>query len=238
MNFRGPTFVLAFVLSSACTHQSAYEKEDKGSIGAELFDQNGSAESIRIMSEYVARMEEQLPLIEAIAKLSARDQFVRQAIAKIDDHPNLTTEEESALKTVRARYMSEIDETNTRELKALLESISWRDLANAGGDLFIKAFFVVQHSPDYAFQAEVLAELQPLASEGLIDTQQYAYLYDRVQLRSDELQLYGTQLKCVEGEYGVFDLRAPEFVDDRRLEMGLQPLSEYVAFVRGHSGSC
>lgn len=226
-------FVLAFI--AACAHQSFSHGENENSAPVE---QVAASEPARIQSEYIAKMEAQLPLIEAMAKLGARDQWVRQSLSRSHDISQLSPEEEAALNAARASYMAEIDEANTRELKALLEDITWRDLANAGGDLYLKAFFVVQHSPDHEFQARVLDDLKPLLSEGLIDSQQYAYLFDRVKLHRDELQLYGTQLICVDGEYDVTDLQTPESVDQRRLEMGLQPLDEYIEFVREHSGSC
>ena len=235
MTIRSLAFAVAFAALSACIHNPGpieLDKEQETVVGRAQLE-NSIAFS-RFRNEY----EQQLPLVEAIARLSARDQLVRQMITQWKKQSNFGTEEKEAFNNASSQYLVQIDEANTRELKRLLKDISWRELSDAGGDLFIKAFFVVQHSPDHEFQSEVLTELEPLVAGGLMDTQQYAYLFDRVKLRNGELQLYGTQMECVDGEYDVTDLQTPETVDERRTIMGLQPLEEYIQFVREYSGAC
>lgn len=226
---------LVFAALSACNNNPLISKDNNEKNSS---SKNEQLETSVTFTHFRLEIEQQLPLVESIARLGARDQLVRQKISQWKKRLELSAEEKALFDRDSAQYMTHIDEANTEELKRLLKDISWKELSSVGGDLFIKAFFVVQHSPDHEFQAEVLAELEPLVAEGLIDTQQYVYLFDRVKLRNGELQLYGTQMTCVDGNYEVTDLQAPDTVDERRVEMGLQPLDEYIDFVRGYSGSC
>ena len=230
--------VPVFILLSACAHETVLTDRDTSQTALLELGENLPKETEQLLSEYIAQMEEKLPLIEALAILSARDQYVRQRLARTVDVSELSADEIAALETAQSNYMASVDEANTAELKRLLEDLSWRDVANAGGDLIVKAFFVVQHSPDLEYQASVLEELEPLVSEGLFNAQQYVYLYDRVQLRRNRKQRYGTQLNCVDGDLDVVDLETPESVDERRAEVGLQPLAEYIELAKQHSKSC
>ncbi len=191
-----------------------------------------------VFSQFETEFEARSRLIEAIARLSARDQLVRHMINEWRARSDMSEQDKEAFQSASAAYMAQVDAAHTQELKRLLQDITWREIASAGGDLFIKAFYVVQHSPDLEFQASVLDELTPLVSEGRINAQQYAYLFDRVKLNQGGLQRYGTQFECIDGDYEIADLEAPESLDERRLEVGLQPLSEYIELLRTHSGSC
>lgn len=235
MTIRSLASIMVLAALSACIHNPnpiEVEKDPHTVVGS------AQLEDSTAFFHFRTEIERQTPLVEAIARLGARDQLVRQMITRWKKRSDFSAEEKEAFNRASSQYMAKIDEAHTRELKRLLRDISWKELSNAGGDLFIKAFFVVQHSPDHEFQSEVLTELEPLVADGLMDTQQYAYLFDRVKLRSGALQLYGTQMECVDGEYDVTALQATETVDERRTKMGLQPLAEYIRFVREYSGSC
>ena len=63
-------------------------------------------------------------------------------------------------------------------------------------------------------------------------------MYDRVELAAGRRQLYGSQYKCVDGQYDVYDLKDPEGVDARRALMGMQPLQDYLEQGREFYGPC
>jgi len=55
-------------------------------------------------------------------------------------------------------------------------------------------------------------------------------LEDRIQMRNDKPQTYGSQVLTdpETGEYKVYEIREPEYVDQRRAEVGLGPLADYL----------
>ena len=98
-------------------------------------------------------------------------------------------------------------------------------------------FVLIQHSDnDPAFQAEMLPILEKLSKEGKVSRADYAYLYDRVQRNTGGMQRYGTQLSYDENG-NLFDnqnriiypkdLAEPHKVDERRKEVGLEPIEQY-----------
>ena len=97
------------------------------------------------------------------------------------------------------------------------------------------AFLLAQHSPDLELQQRVLAALAPLIKKDTEAAQQHAYLYDRVHaVRLRSYQRFGTQGQCVaRGQWSPLPIENPEQVDERRRQIGLPPLSEYIVMMNG-----
>jgi len=124
--------------------------------------------------------------------------------------------------------MRSVDSKNTARLKAIVKTHSWVTEKSVGKDGVNAAFLIVQHSPDYAFQEEMLPMIKRsyLNDEG-ISGQELALLTDRVLVHQDKQQMYGTQLNIENGEL-VFDpIYDIDNVDSRRAEVGLPSLEEY-----------
>lgn len=124
-----------------------------------------------------------------------------------------------------------VDEDNTRWLKAHVGRSGWFTVSKYGAEADKAAWLLVQHADrDVAFQAEVLAILEPLVAAGETDPRSYAYLYDRVAVNSQRPQRYGTQGRCTDaGTWEPRDVEAPEQLDQRRAAVGLPPEADYVA---------
>lgn len=120
------------------------------------------------------------------------------------------------------------DTESTRVLREVATRAGWPGRSQVGEDGTTAAFLLAQHSPDLAFQKEVLARLhaQP---PGEVDPAHAASLHDRICIREGRPQRYGTQV----GPDGQpFALESGE-VDARRAGVGLGPLADYLAQFRG-----
>ncbi len=87
------------------------------------------------------------------------------------------------------------------------------------------------HAPertDPAFQQQALELMRAAARAGQADRIELAYLTDRVAVNTGRLQIYGTQITCVDGDIAPAPLVDPEHVDERRAAVGLGPLQEYL----------
>ena len=91
-------------------------------------------------------------------------------------------------------------------------------------------WLVIQHSDKYPdFQKKVLKKMKPEVRKNNANPQNYAYLYDRVALNTEDKQLYGTQV-----EYNKFGQAVPKklqdsiHVDSRRTKYELENLKDYL----------
>lgn len=73
--------------------------------------------------------------------------------------------------------------------------------------------------------------MQVLSAEE-VDKHDVAYLEDRIRLAEEGKQRYGTQLTFNEEKqtYEVMDLEDPESVNQRRAELGMNTLEEYLQY--------
>lgn len=125
------------------------------------------------------------------------------------------------------------DAANTQLLSALLEDLDWVDAHRFGLRIASHAWLIVQHADaDPDFQREVLGRMAPYLDNGGVRARDYAYLFDRVAVNSGELQRYGTQpqRECNDdGSLSPRPLEDPERVDERRAELGMEPMAEAMA---------
>ena len=120
------------------------------------------------------------------------------------------------------------DSANTDWLKETVRTHGWPGRSHVGPEAAGAAFLIVQHSPDTAFQREMLDLIRQAVEAGEVDGQALALLTDRVEVQAGRPQIYGTQAKIIDGQVMLDPIDDSAHVDERRTQLGLQPLAEYV----------
>jgi hypothetical protein len=122
------------------------------------------------------------------------------------------------------------DSVNLIKVKSILDTRGWlgADVIGEQGNLTL--FLVIQHS-DLKTQEFYLPMMREAVKKGNAEPSNLALLEDRIALRNGRMQKYGSQIgRDLKTQlYYVSPLEDPDNVDKRRAEVGLQPLSEYVA---------
>jgi hypothetical protein len=122
------------------------------------------------------------------------------------------------------------DDERTERLAEIVDEHGWPASDLVGDDGASAAWLIAQHSDqDVDFQERALELMRAAAEEGHADRTELAYLEDRVALNRGGAQTYGTQVGCVDGRAEPARLADPEGVEQRRAEVGLQPLADYLA---------
>ena len=117
----------------------------------------------------------------------------------------------------------------TDRLRRIIARHGWPTFRMVGVDGATAAWVIAQHSDhDPAFQQQALDLMRVAAAAGQADPIELAYLEDRTAVNHDRLQIYGTQVTCIDGELAPRPLIDPERVDERRASVGLGPLQEYL----------
>src|SRR5262249_61914415 len=89
------------------------------------------------------------------------------------------------------------------------------------------AWLLVQHADrDLSFQKRCLGLLKTAAQKGEATGEQLAYLTDRVRVGEKKPQVYGTQLRWVDGKLRPQPIEDEANVDKRRKAVGLSPLAD------------
>lgn len=128
-----------------------------------------------------------------------------------------------------AERISSVESANLKLLKPIIEGHSWLELRTCGGkDAQFHAWILVQHSDqDKPFQLEVLKKMRAAFLAGEVSGTDYAYLVDRIASGAKRPQTFGTQGTCDGNGWKPDPVAAPEGLDARRHEVGLEPEREY-----------
>lgn len=131
-----------------------------------------------------------------------------------------------------------VDRDNTAWLAEVIDTHGWPGRRLVGDDGANAAWLLAQHADhDPAFQRRCLVLLTAAVAAGDADPANLAYLTDRVAVHEHRPQVYGTQLRW-DGERSVpAEIADPELVDQRRAEVGLMPLAEYLALTQSRHSS-
>lgn len=126
----------------------------------------------------------------------------------------------------------ELDLRNTERIKDIIKQIGWPTISKVGESVSNMAWLLVQHADhDIQFQKDCLRIIKQLPTSE-VSQKNIAYLEDRVAVNEKQPQIYGTQFYEHDGIFEPRPIKDPERVDDRRDEMGMEPLEEYAKFMK------
>lgn len=119
------------------------------------------------------------------------------------------------------------NKANERWLRGVLDEAGWIDPGVFGPKAAWNAFMIIQHG-SLELQLGALPWVQK-AFEHEKNSEAYALLYDRTQVRLGKPQRYGTQIgEDADHNPIILPLEDPDRVDELRAELGLPPLDDYL----------
>lgn len=162
------------------------------------------------------------PVRLQLAERVERDQAVRTKVSSDGMSPALMEQ------------WRRIDGENTAWVKALVLEHGWPGISRVGEEGAANAWLLVQHADaDVDFQERCLDLIGKAVMRGEASPTHLAYLEDRVAMHRGRPQLYGTQFVQKDGELVPHPIEDEAHVDERRAAVGLEPLADYAARLRG-----
>lgn len=136
----------------------------------------------------------------------------------------------------KARQARDVERTKTLDIRhanrmrELLDTRGWPKISEVGRDGAQAAWLLIQHADhDLALQKRALELMESAVEEGEAKARSWAYLVDRVAVHEDRKQTFGTQGYCPdEGVWKPKPIIDVEEVDERRADVGLGSMAEYV----------
>ena len=122
-----------------------------------------------------------------------------------------------------------LDAKNQARLDEIVAQSGWPGVKLVGLAGADTAFLIVDHAP-LAFQKKYLPALQAAVAAGDAVPMWPAMIDDRVRTNEGRPQRYGTQVHKEAGwkEWRLYPIEDEAQVDDRRAEVGFEPLAEYL----------
>ena len=166
-----------------------------------------------------------LPLKAQLEEILMKDQTLRGIYDEIVEKYGNDSPEKQYFNTLWAQE----DSLLLLECIAIIEEHGWVGRSQVGGKANMALFLVIQHAPLEA-QEKYVPLLQASVEAGESSGSHLALLQDRILMRNDQPQIYGSQVSYnpETGESSVFDIQDPEYVNQRRKAIGLGPIEDYL----------
>jgi len=121
-----------------------------------------------------------------------------------------------------------INARNSDELDSIVSVKGWPKISVVGHFASISAFLIMQHSTTER-QKKYLPTIKELCKKNEANWEDYALMYDRIEVSENRPQLYGSQAKYNEQtkQNEFFPIDDEKNVNKRRADMNMQPLEVY-----------
>jgi hypothetical protein len=116
---------------------------------------------------------------------------------------------------------------NNRKLMELLDLYGWPTASSVTEYAAAGAALIINHTT-YEIRSRYFPMLEKAFKQGEAQPLRYAKMRDRLLVEEGKKQLFGTQWKFENLERVPYPIENPEYVDKRRAEIGLGPLSLYL----------
>ena len=165
-------------------------------------------------------------LIKILFVIDDDDEKFRNRLDEVEGKYGADSREMEAL----FAEMKKADSVNLIKVSAILDQYGWLGVDDIGEQGNTTLFMVIQHS-DLDAQLKYLPVMREAVKNGKAKAGQLALLEDRVALEKKEKQVYGSQVSWNRktGAYYLAPLIDPDNVDQRRKEVGLPPLADYLS---------
>ncbi|MEL6537446.1 MAG: DUF6624 domain-containing protein [Bacteroidota bacterium] len=126
------------------------------------------------------------------------------------------------------------DRKNQRVVLKILEACGWpQELAEESHQTI---FLVLQHS-DSALMATYIPQVKEKVEQDLLAPDDWAIMYDRLLMWGQQAQVYGTQAFAdATDQQWIWPVASVEELDERRAEVGLPTMQEYLRIVQEETG--
>lgn len=153
------------------------------------------------------------------------DQWSRQGFPDLAAPSALTDVERETWQTLQFDLMCEFDQANAGWLTTALDRHGWPTRDAWGPKSERAAVMLALHADhDRALQSRVITSAQ---SSGSVSPKLLAVFEDRLAHQLAQTQSFGTQGECAHGVWRPFPIKAPDGVDARRRNVGLEDLATY-----------
>ena len=153
-------------------------------------------------------------LADELNAMYAADQEVRGRWIKDQQNPALMDE------------MKDLSTKQVARLREIIKQYGWPGRTLVGQKGSNAAWTIAQHGGK-EFMHETLPLMKEAVDKGELPGGSYATSVDRTRIQDGLKQIYGSQFNTRDGKCEPLPIEDPEHVDERRHEMGLQPLADY-----------
>jgi len=126
-------------------------------------------------------------------------------------------------------FKGQITKDNFKQMQALIETHGWPKYSTVGELAADAPLLVINHHEEDAVREKYIAQIRQNCLEKEGSCMEYAKIQDRILVALNKPQWYGMQFRYApDRTLEPFPVKNPKYVDQRRKEIGLEPLKDYL----------
>lgn len=126
-------------------------------------------------------------------------------------------------------FKQQIGKDNYKTMQRLIEEYGWPKYSLVGKLAADAPLLVINHHENDSVRKKYLDKIKQSCLEKEGSCLEYAKIQDRILVNDNKLQIYGMQFRYTsKRKLEPFPIKDPEYVDERRKKIGLEPLKDYL----------
>jgi len=126
-------------------------------------------------------------------------------------------------------YKQQIGKDNYAAMQELIKQYGWPKYSTVGKLAADAPLLVINHHESELVRKMYLPQIKQSCLEKEGSCMEYAKIQDRILVNENKPQIYGMQFRYnAERNLEPFPIKDPNYVDQRRAEIGLEPLKDYL----------
>ncbi len=163
-------------------------------------------------------------LLSFIIKDQALDYYIDQAKAYYRENGNLPQ-----WYYPLGDYKKQIGKSNYETMQELIEEYGWPKYSEVGRLAADAPLLVINHHESESVRKMYLEQIKHSCLEKEGSCMEYAKIQDRILVNENHPQIFGMQFRYnKKRDLEPFPIENPEYVDQRRIAIGLEPLKDYL----------
>lgn len=128
-----------------------------------------------------------------------------------------------------AAFKKQIGQENYGQMQQLVAKYGWPKYSTVGKLAADAPLLMINHHENDSVRKAYISQIKQSCIENEGSCVEYAKIQDRILVNNDKLQIYGMQFRYnAERNLEPFPIMDPEYVDQRRAKIGLEPLKDYL----------
>lgn len=112
---------------------------------------------------------------------------------------------------------------------SIIENCGWDLIERADKENIFSLFIIIQHTNKYT-RKKYFNKFKEYSEKGYLPLKSLALMEDRMLMDDNLPQIYGSQIIMKNGKQFIWSIQNAEQVDERRLKIGLDSLSNYLKY--------
>ncbi len=126
-------------------------------------------------------------------------------------------------------FKQKIGKDNFRTWQLLLEKYGWANYSSVGKLAADAPLLIINHHGNESIRQKYLEQIKQACFDQEGSCMEFAKIQDRILVNTNQPQIYGMQFRYnAERDLEPFPIIDPEYVDERRKAIGLEPLKNYL----------